>query len=83
MHVPFGPMSSILCGFLQIFGQMIDDPVANSNAACNQQVKFFHIFLVAWRVTLLVAFDFWPQNIGRCRGSTNAILSFYDCRLNG
>ena len=39
--------------------------------------------LVARRVTLVVAFGFLPQNSGRWCGPTNAILSFYGCRLSG
>ena len=41
------------------------------------------LLLVARRVSLVVSFDFLPQNSGRWWGPTNVILSLYDCRLSG
>ena len=38
---------------------------------------------MARRVTFVVAFGFLPQNFGRWRGPTNAILSFCDCKFSG
>ena len=35
------------------------------------------------RVTLVVAFGFLPQNLGRCYEPMNGTLSFYECRLSG
>ena len=49
-------------------------------ATC-QKVKLFHILLLAWRVTLVVAFG--PKILGSEGEPTNAILSFHECRLNG
>ena len=41
------------------------------------------LFLVARTVNLFVAFGFLLLNFGRWCERTNAILTFYDCRLSG
>ena len=41
------------------------------------------IFGGSYRVTLVVAFDFLPQNFGEWQGPINGTLSLYECRLSG
>ena len=59
--------------------------MGNSDAACyvttGQKVKLFHILLIAWRFTLVVAFG--PKILGGGGDLQMLQMLFYDCRLNG